>query len=57
MRTAEGAEVMTDFQAKMLLEMVKDIVREFKDPDKIIKRIEQIQRGEFEKPLPKDSPE
>jgi hypothetical protein len=42
----EGAEIMTDFQAKMLIEMVKDIVRELRDPDKIIERLEQIKRGE-----------
>ena len=42
-------DVMTDFQFKALMEMVKDIVRELKDPDKIIERIEQIQDGEFGK--------
>jgi hypothetical protein len=41
-----GEEVMTDFQAKMLIEMIKDIVRELRDPDKIIERLEQIKRGE-----------
>jgi hypothetical protein len=42
----KGEEVMTDFQAKMLIEMIKDIVRELRDPDKIIERLEQIKRGE-----------
>jgi hypothetical protein len=42
----KGEEVMTDFQAKMLIEMIKDIVRELKDPDKIIERLDQIKRGE-----------
>ena len=45
----ERVDVMTDFQFKALMEMVKDIVRELKDPDKIIERIEQIQDGEFGK--------
>jgi PHD/YefM family antitoxin component YafN of YafNO toxin-antitoxin module len=39
-------EVMTDFQAKMLIEMIKDIVRELRDPEKIIERLDQIKRGE-----------
>ena len=42
----EGEEIMTDFQAKMLIEMIKDIVRELRDPDKIIERLDQIKRGE-----------
>ena len=42
----EGEEVMTDFQAKMLIEMIKDIVRELRDPDKIIERLDEIKRGE-----------
>jgi putative component of toxin-antitoxin plasmid stabilization module len=29
------------------MEMFKGIVRELKDPDKIIERIERIQKGEF----------
>ena len=45
MPTAEEG-IMTDFQAKMLIEMIKDIVRELKDPEKIIERLEQIKRGE-----------
>ena len=48
MQTAEGAEIMTDYQFKALMEMFKGIVRELKDPEKIIERIEQIQKGEFE---------
>jgi hypothetical protein len=51
----EGAEVMTDFQFKALMEMVKDIVRELRDPEKIIERIEQIQDGEFGKDRKKQS--
>jgi hypothetical protein len=43
--TMEGEEVMTDFQANMLIEMIKDIVRELRDPDKIIERLDQIKRG------------
>jgi hypothetical protein len=43
--TMEGEEVMTDFQANMLIEMIKDIVRELRDPDKIIERLDQIQQG------------
>jgi PHD/YefM family antitoxin component YafN of YafNO toxin-antitoxin module len=45
-RTAKREEVMTDFQAKMLIEMIKDIVRELRDPEKIIERLDQIKRGE-----------
>jgi hypothetical protein len=48
MQTAEGTDVMTDYQFKALMEMFKGIVRELKDPEKIIERIEQIQKGEFE---------
>jgi PHD/YefM family antitoxin component YafN of YafNO toxin-antitoxin module len=44
--TAKREEVMTDFQAKMLIEMIKDIVRELRDPDKIIERLDQIKRGD-----------
>jgi hypothetical protein len=44
--TARSEDVMTDFQAKMLIEMIKDIVRELKDPEKIIERLDQIKRGE-----------
>ena len=44
----ERAEVMTDYQFKALMEMFKGIVRELKDPEKIIERIEQIQKGEFQ---------
>jgi hypothetical protein len=51
---AKGEEVMTDFQFKALLEMFKDIVRELKDPDKIIERLDQIKRGESDDPQ-KDS--
>jgi hypothetical protein len=46
----EGEEIMTDFQAKMLIEMIKDIVRELRDPDKIIERLDQIKRGESGEP-------
>ena len=53
MQTTEGAEVMTDFQFKALMEMFKDIVRELKDPDKIIERIDQIKRGESGDPSSK----
>jgi PHD/YefM family antitoxin component YafN of YafNO toxin-antitoxin module len=45
-QTVKGEEIMTDFQAKMLIEMIKDIVRELKDPEKIIERLDQIKRGE-----------
>jgi hypothetical protein len=44
--TMKGEEIMTDFQAKMLIEMIKDIVRELRDPDKIIERLDQIKRGD-----------
>ena len=45
----EGAEIMTDFQFRALMEMFKDIVRKLRDPDKIIERIQHIQDGEFGK--------
>ena len=48
MQATEGVEVMTDYQFRALMEMFKGIVRELKDPDKIIERIERIQKGEFE---------
>ena len=48
MQTVEEAEGMTDYQFRALMEMFKGIVRELKDPDKIIERIERIQKGEFE---------
>jgi hypothetical protein len=44
--TARSEDVMTDFQFKAILEMVKSIVRELHDEEKIIERIEQIKRGE-----------
>ena len=44
----KGVEVMTDYQLKALMEMFKGIVRELKEPEKIIERIELIQKGEFE---------
>jgi hypothetical protein len=48
--TMAKEEVTTDFQTKMLIEMIKDIVRELRDPDKIIERLDQIERGEAENP-------
>jgi hypothetical protein len=44
--TARSEDIMTDFQFKAILEMVKSIVRELHDEEKIIERIEQIKRGE-----------
>jgi len=41
----ERADVMTDFQARMMLNMVIDIVREKRDPEKIIERIIAIRDG------------
>jgi hypothetical protein len=43
---AEGAEVMTDFQFRAIIELVKSVVRELHDEEKIIERLEQIKRGE-----------
>jgi hypothetical protein len=40
---------MTIEEARLLLEMVKDIVRELHDEDKIIQRIEEIQSGVYTK--------
>ena len=51
MASAEKTEVMTDFQFKAILRMVIDIVREFEDKDKIIKRLQSIIDGKDEEDL------
>ena len=45
----ERADVMTDFQAKMMLNMIIDIVREKKDPEKVIERLIEIRDGTADK--------
>ena len=46
--TVKEAEVMTDFQFKAILNLVIDVVREMKEPDKIVARIEAIRDGKTE---------
>ena len=43
--TMEGEEVMTDFQFKALINLMIDVVRATRDPDKIIERLEAIRDG------------
>ena len=43
--TMEGENVMTDFQFKALINLVIDVVRATRDPDKIIERLEAIRDG------------
>ena len=52
--TAERTDVMTDFQFKAILSMVIDIVREMKDADKIIERLQSIRDGRPEENINKD---
>ena len=43
--TMKGEEVMTDFQFKALINLMIDVVRATRDPDKIIARLEAIRDG------------
>ena len=43
--TVKGEEVMTDFQFKALINLMIDVVRATRDPDKIIERLEAIRDG------------
>ena len=41
----ERIDVMTDYQMRVILNMIIDIVREKKDPEKVIERIIAIRDG------------
>ena len=41
----EGEEVMTDFQFNALINLMIDVVRATRDPDKVIERLEAIRDG------------
>ena len=41
----ERMDVMTDYQMRVILNMIIDIVREKKDPEKVIERIIAIRDG------------
>ena len=45
--TMKGEEVMTDFQFKALINLMIDVVRATRDPDKIIERLEAIRDGKI----------
>jgi hypothetical protein len=46
--TLKGEGTMTDFQFRAIIELFKSVVRELHDEEKIIERLEQIKRGEFD---------
>jgi hypothetical protein len=41
----KGEDFMTDFQFKALINLMIDVVRATRDPDKIIERLEAIRDG------------
>ena len=41
----ERIDIMTDYQMRVILNMIIDIIREKKDPEKIIERIIAIRDG------------
>jgi hypothetical protein len=43
--TIRGEDVMTDFQFKALINLMIDVVRATRDPDKVIERLEAIRDG------------
>jgi hypothetical protein len=43
--TMRGEDVMTDFQFKALINLMIDVVRATRDPDKVIERLEAIRDG------------
>ena len=47
MRTAKGAEIMTDFQFKALMSMVLDIVNKSKDLEEVRHSIKKLATGKL----------
>jgi hypothetical protein len=45
MQTREGVGVMTDYQMRVLLNLIIDLVKEKRDPEKVIARLVAIRDG------------
>ena len=46
--TEVNAEVMTDYQMRTIINLIIDVVREKRDPEKIIARLKAIRDGKDE---------